>query len=44
MFTIAAIRGWDCAVEAFEPSQIATIERNILAALDHLQIRYPNAG
>ena len=41
---IDAIRRWDSAAEAFAKDQIATIQRNILGALDHLRIRYLNVG
>ena len=39
-----SIRRWDDANEAFNPVQIATIERNVFAALNHLRIRFRNAS
>ena len=39
-----AIRRWDGSSDTFDKGQIATIERNIFAALEHLQIRYLNAS
>ena len=39
-----AIRHWDGTFDIFDKVQVATIARNVFAALDHLRIRHPNAN